>query len=128
MNIEDFLNELEDIINESQHVPFTQLVIVAEHQILEFIDRTRAYTRSKHSSHSDTPSIPINVAQQMYDEGLLTADDLERTLNLDNVQQEANEIRAGADEYARQVLEDLQVRLDRMMQSVQNGLKELDRI
>jgi uncharacterized coiled-coil DUF342 family protein len=59
---------------------------------------------------------------------LLTAADLERTRILEAAQREADEIRAGADEYAREVLEELQGRLDRIMLSVQNGLKELDRL
>ncbi|NBU65098.1 MAG: hypothetical protein EBS29_11450, partial [Chloroflexia bacterium] len=66
--------------------------------------------------------------QQMREQGLLTAADLERTRIIEAAQQEAEEIRAGADEYARDVLEELQGRLDRIMLSVQNGLKELDRL
>jgi len=34
-------------------------------------------------------------------------------------------VRAGADEYARQVLEELEQRLVRLTTSVQNGLREL---
>ena len=129
MNIEDLLNELEEIINESQHVPLTQLVIVAERQVFDIIDRTRALMRTKQAPRSDTTSIPISsMTQQMREQGLLTAADLERTRIIEAAQQEADEIRAGADEYAREVLEELQGRLDRIMLSVQNGLKELDRL
>jgi cell division septum initiation protein DivIVA len=128
MNIEDLLNELEEIINESQHVPLTQLVIVAERQVFDIIDRTRAIARSKSAPRSDTTSIPTTMTQQMREQGLLTAAELERTRILEAAQQEADEIRAGADEYAREVLEELQGRLDRIMLSVQNGLKELDRL
>jgi hypothetical protein len=34
-------------------------------------------------------------------------------------------VRAGSDEYARQVLEELEQRLSRLTASVQNGLREL---
>lgn len=128
MNIEDLLNELEEIINESQHVPLTQLVIVAERQVFDIIDRTRAIARIKQAPRSDTTSIPTTMTQQMREQGLLTAADLERTRILEAAQREADEVRAGADEYAREVLEELQGRLDRIMLSVQNGLKELDRL
>jgi cell division septum initiation protein DivIVA len=128
MNIEDLLNELEEIINESQHVPLTQLVIVAERQVFDIIDRTRALVRTKQPPRSDTTSIPTGMTQQMREQGLLSAADLERTRIIEAAQQEADEIRAGADEYAREVLEELQGRLDRIMLSVQNGLKELDRL
>jgi len=128
MNIEDLLNELETIINESQHVPLTQLVVVAERQIFDVIDQARVVLRSKQTARSDTTTIPTSMTQQMREQGLLTAADLERTRIIEAAQQEAEEIRAGADEYARDVLEELQGRLDRIMLSVQNGLKELDRL
>lgn len=128
MNIEDLLNELEEIINESQHVPLTQLVIVAERQVFDIIDRTRALVRTKQTPRNDTTSITTSMTQQMREQGLLTAADLEHARIIEAAQQEADEIRAGADEYAREVLEELQGRLDRIMLSVQNGLKELDRL
>ena len=86
MNIEDLLNELEEIINESQHVPLTQLVIVAERQIFDIIDRTRAIARIKQAPRSDTTSIPTTMTQQMREQGLLTAADLERTRILEAAQ------------------------------------------
>ncbi|MFM2310507.1 MAG: hypothetical protein RLY87_2629, partial [Chloroflexota bacterium] len=41
--------------------------------------------------------------------------------------QDADEIRASADMYARQVLEDVQARLERLLGSVNSGLDELNR-
>jgi uncharacterized coiled-coil DUF342 family protein len=64
----------------------------------------------------------------MREEGMMTAADLERVRIIEEAHQEADEIRHGADEYAREVLEELQGRLDRIMLSVQNGLKELERM
>jgi vacuolar-type H+-ATPase subunit H len=59
---------------------------------------------------------------------LLTAADLERSRIIEAANLEADEIRAGADDYAREVLEDLYTRLDRTMLSVRSGLLELERL
>jgi hypothetical protein len=44
---------------------------------------------------------------------------------LEQAEREARAVRAGADEYARQVLEELEQRLLKVITSVQNGLQEL---
>ena len=66
--------------------------------------------------------------QQTLDEkGLMAAVEIERTRLLDPARRDANAIRDGADEYARQVLEDMERRLATILTSVQNGLNELRR-
>lgn len=124
MSMNELLDELESIINESQHVPFTQLVILEERQLFDIIDRLRATASTRVAPRHDTTT----VTTSMRDQGMMTATDLERTRILEEAHQEADEIRRGADEYARDVLEELQGRLDRIMLSVQNGLKELERM
>jgi protein involved in temperature-dependent protein secretion len=44
---------------------------------------------------------------------------------MEQAEQEASQIRSGADEYARQVLEDLDTRLTKVLASVRNGLETL---
>jgi cell division septum initiation protein DivIVA len=61
----------------------------------------------------------------MEEQGLLAAVEAERTRLLDEAARDAQGVRAGADDYARQVLEELEQRLARLSASVQNGLKEL---
>ena len=65
------------------------------------------------------------VQQAMEEQGLLAAVEAERTRMLGAAEREAQGVRAGADDYARQVLEELEQRLARLSASVQNGLKEL---
>lgn len=124
MNVNELLNELESIINESQHVPFTQLVILEERQVFEIIDRMRIAVEERPAPRSHTSTVTTSMREQ----GMMTAADLERVRIIEAAHQEADEIRRGADDYAREVLEELQGRLDRIMLSVQNGLKELDRM
>lgn len=124
MSINELLDEFESIINESQHVPFTQLVILEERQIFDIIDRLRAQANTRTAPRRDTSTVTTSMREQ----GMMTATDLERTRIIEEAHQEADEIRRGADDYARDVLEELQGRLDRIMLSVQNGIKELERM
>jgi len=124
MSVNELLNELEAIVNESQHVPFTQLVILEERQIFDIIDRIRATPPPRSTPRQETSTVTTSMREQ----GMMTATDLERVRIIEEAHQEADEIRRGADEYAREVLEELQGRLDRIMLSVQNGLKELERM
>jgi hypothetical protein len=65
------------------------------------------------------------VRQVLEEQGLLAAVEAERARLLELAERDAAGVRAGADEYARQVLEELEQRLARLTASVQNGLREL---
>lgn len=65
------------------------------------------------------------VQQVLQEQGLMAAVEAERARLLDQAEREARAVRAGADEYARQVLEELEQRLMKVITSVQNGLNEL---
>jgi cell division septum initiation protein DivIVA len=124
MKLDDLINELEEIINESQHIPLTQLVVLEERQLFDIIDRMRSALHTVKPQRSEN----TGMTQQMREQGLLTAADLERSRIIEAANLEADEIRAGADDYAREVLEDLYTRLDRTMLSVRSGLLELERL
>ncbi|MFZ9857859.1 MAG: hypothetical protein ACO3F2_05950 [Roseiflexaceae bacterium] len=124
MKLDDLINELEEIINESQHIPLTQLVVLEERQLFDIIDRMRSALHTVKPQRSEN----TGMTQQMREQGLLTAADLERSRIIEVANLEADEIRAGADDYAREVLEDLYTRLDRTMLSVRSGLLELERL
>ncbi|MFN5059201.1 MAG: hypothetical protein ACK5GU_04700 [Chloroflexota bacterium] len=124
MKFDDLINELEEIINESQHIPLTQLVVLEERQLFDIIDRLRSALHTVKPQRSEN----TGMTQQMREQGLLTAADLERSRIIEAANLEADEIRAGADDYAREVLEDLYTRLDRTMLSVRSGLLELERL
>jgi cell division septum initiation protein DivIVA len=124
MKLDDLINELEEIINESQHIPLTQLVVLEERQLFDIIDRMRSAVHTVKPQRSEN----TGMTQQMREQGLLTAADLERSRIIEAANLEADEIRAGADDYAREVLEDLYTRLDRTMLSVRSGLLELERL
>ncbi len=66
-----------------------------------------------------------HVRDVLEEQGLLAAVEAERTRLLELAERDAAAVRAGSDEYARQVLEELEQRLSRLTASVQNGLREL---
>ena len=66
------------------------------------------------------------VRQAMEENGLLAAVEAERQRLMELAERDAEATRKGADDYAREVLEDLEERLARQLASVQNGLRALD--
>ena len=106
-----------------------------EHRLTDIIDRLRGAApdelkraRRLISEQERLLGQANHVVQQTLDEkGLMAAVEIERTRLLDQARRDANAIRDGADEYARQVLEDMERRLTTILASVQNGLNELRR-
>lgn len=66
------------------------------------------------------------VRQAMEENGLLAAVEAERQRLMELAERDAEETRKGADDYAREVLEDLEERLARQIANVQNGLRALN--
>jgi cell division septum initiation protein DivIVA len=124
MPLNDLINELEDIINQSRRLPLSSMVIIDEQQLFELLDRMR--------NALDTLNTTVHhqqeVTQQLREQGLLSAADLERARILEQAHSDADYIRNGANEYAHEVLAELDERLERVAMSVKNGLRELERI
>ncbi len=67
-----------------------------------------------------------HVRQAMEEQGLVAAIEAERQRLLDLAERDAELVRKGADDYARQMLEELEARLARLTANVQSGLRELN--
>lgn len=65
------------------------------------------------------------VQQALEEQGLLAAVEEQRQRLIGQAERDAAQVRAGADEYARQVLEELDARLEKLVLSVRNGLSAL---
>lgn len=133
IELDDLIDELEDALAEGRRVPFSGRLMVDEERILDIIDRMRVAVpeelkqarRVIGEQERLLSEARAQVQQAMEEQGLLAAVEAERTRMLDEAEREAQGVRAGADDYARQVLEELEQRLARLSASVQNGLKEL---
>jgi len=114
-------------------VPFSGRLLVDEERILDIIDRMRVAVpeelkqarRVIGEQERLLTEARTQVQQAMEEQGLLVAVEAERQRLIAEAERDAQAVRAGADDYARQVLEELEQRLARLSASVQNGLKEL---
>lgn len=107
--------------------------MVDEERIFDIIDRMRVAVpeelkqarRIIDEQERLLADAQARVHAVLEERGLTEAIEAERARLIAEAERDAAGIRAGADDYARQVLEDLEQRLARLVTSVQNGLKEL---
>lgn len=133
IELDDLIDELEDALAEGRRVPFSGRLLVDEERILDIIDRMRVaipeeQKRARRIVQEQERLIAeaqARVQQVLEERGLLDAVEGERVRLLQVAEQEAAQVRAGADEYARQVLEELDERLAKLATSVRNGLSAL---
>ncbi|MEI7643211.1 MAG: hypothetical protein WCJ55_02770 [Chloroflexales bacterium] len=133
IELDDLIDEVEDALAEGRRVPFSGRLLVDEERILDIIDRMRVaipeeQKRARRIIQEQERLIAEAQArvQQVLDErGLLEAINTERARLLQQAEHEAAQVRAGADEYARQVLEEIDERLMKLVTSVRNGLSAL---
>jgi cell division septum initiation protein DivIVA len=127
------IDELEDALAEGRRVFFGGRLLVDEERILDIIDRMRVAVpeelKQAHRVIAEQERLiseaQAQVQQAMEEQGLLAAIAAERARLLELAERDAAGVREGADQYARQVLEELEQRLARLTASVQNGLREL---
>ena len=133
IELDRLLDELEEALADARRVPFSSKIIVDEHRLTDIIDRLRGAApdelkraRRLISEQERLLGQANHVVQQTLDEkGLMAAVEIERARLLDQARRDADTIRDGADEYARQVLEDMERRLSTILASIQNGLTAL---
>ena len=133
IELDQLIDELEDALAEGRRVFFGGRLMVDEERILDIIDRMRVAVpeelkqarRVIAEQEHLIGAAQAQVRQAMEEQGLLAAVEAERARLLDLAERDAAVVREGADQYARQVLEELDERLARLTANVQNGLREL---
>ena len=133
IELDDLIDELEDSHADGRRLPFSGRLLVDEERILAIIDRMRVaipeeQKRARRIVQEQERLIAeaqARVPQVLEERGLLDAVEGERVRLLQRAEHEAAQVRAGADAYARQVLEDLDEQLGRLVTSVRNGLSTL---
>jgi cell division septum initiation protein DivIVA len=133
IELDDLIDELEDALAEGRRVPFSGRLLVDEERILDIIDRMRVAIpeeqkrarRVIQEQEHMLAEAQSRVQQVLEERGLTEAIEAERVRLLQQAEHEAGHVRAGADEYARQVLEELDDRLTKLVTSVRNGLSTL---
>jgi CHASE3 domain sensor protein len=133
IELDQLIDEIEDILAQGRRVPFSGRLLVDEEKLLDIIDRMRVAVpeelkqarRVIAEQERLIGEAQARVQAALQEQGLMAAVEAERARLLDLAEREAIGIRSGADDYARQVLEELQIRLGKLQASVQNGLGEL---
>lgn len=114
-------------------MPFSGRLLIDEERILDIIDRMRVAVPEelKHARRVIQEQDRLlaeaqsRVQQVLEEQGIMVAVDAERERLMKQAEHEAAQVRAGADEYARQVLEELDERLTKLLTSIRNGLSTL---
>jgi cell division septum initiation protein DivIVA len=133
IELDRLIDEIEEVLAQGRRVPFSGRLLVDEEKVLDIIDRMRVAVpdelkqarRVVAEQERLINEARARVQQALEEQGLLAAIEEERDRLLAQAEQEAQAIRGGADEYARQVLEELQDRLAKLLSSVQRGIGEL---
>lgn len=135
IELDDLIDELEEVIAAGVRLPLSGgRTLIDETRVLEIIDQMRTVIpeeirRARRIIAEQEQLLTIaqaRVQEVLSERGLLAAVEAERERLLQQAEQEAAEVRAGADAYARQVLEELDERLSKLLSSVRNGLHALE--
>ncbi|NJL04843.1 MAG: hypothetical protein HC911_08030 [Chloroflexaceae bacterium] len=134
-SLDELIDELEDVLADGRRLPFG-MVLVNEDKILDIVDKMRVAVpdeikqarRVVQEQERMLDEAQARVQQVLTEQGLLDAVQAERERMLVQAEQEAITIRNGADVYAREVLEDLDDQLVKLLTSVRNGLESLNHV
>lgn len=134
IELDDLIDELEDALAAGWRMPVGGRLLVDEERLLAIIDRMRDVVpeevkRARRVIQEQDRLIAeaqARVQHVLEERGLLEAVEAERARLLQQAEQDAAAVRSGADDYARQVLVELDERLAKLAASVRNGLSALD--
>ena len=145
MDLQYLIDRLETMVTGAKRVPISNRLMLDEQELADLIDQMRTVlpeeVRAARKVLRERDSI-IAEAQQQADDVLKTAHEQAEMLldeqgllaeaqaranqYMEEVEREAQERIQGSDEYARQVLTQLQAQLGRHLKTIEAGLASLD--
>ena len=145
MDLQYLIDRLETMVTGAKRVPISNRLMLDEQELADLIDQMRVVlpeeVRAARKVLRERDSI-ISEAQQQADDVLKTAhEQAEMLLDeqgllaeaqaranqfMEQVERDAQDRIQGADEYARQVLTQLQEQLGRHLKTIEKGLSALD--
>jgi len=145
MDILHLVDRLEELFNNSRAIPLTHNVIVDEDKFLDIIDQMRIsipeevkkaqevftkkdrYMAQAQEEANRTLQLARDKASDLIDKEALVSDAKRRADQiLDQARVEAENVRAGADQYAQESLLNLEHAMEGLLTQVRNGLRLLD--
>ncbi|MBI5957652.1 MAG: hypothetical protein HY866_02885 [Chloroflexi bacterium] len=144
MDIQHLVDRLEDLIDEGFHWPLTKFTMIDEEHALEIIDQMRISVPEQIEKASrlinqrdrllaqanEEAARMVQLAQERNTE-LTSRDAIVQTAQsrakgiIEQAHQEAEVIRSGADEYALDVLRELESQMIRNLTTVRNGIAQI---
>jgi cell division septum initiation protein DivIVA len=145
MDILHLVDRLEELFNESRPIPLTHNVIVDEDRFLDIIDQMRIsipeevkkaqqiFTQKDRvlaqaqEEANRTLTLAREKADQLIDKDSVVQDAQRRAGQIiEQARLEAENVKAGADQYSQDALMNLEVELERLLNQVRNGLQMLE--
>ena len=145
MDILHLVDRLEELFNKSRPIPLTHNVIVDEDKFLDIIDQMRisipeevkkaqeVFTRKDRvmaqaqEEANRTLQLARDKATDLTEKESLVSDAKRRAEQIiEQARGEADNIRAGADQYARESLENLEHAMEQLLVQVRNGVMLLE--
>lgn len=139
------VDRLEELLSKGFRVPFTTNAVIDEEAFLDIIDqmriaipneirqaqritqeRDRILAQAREEAERLVEQAQAEARRLMTDQELVKAAEQRAMSLVARAQDEAETIRAGADQYAIGVLEDLHGELERITRTVENGLQALN--
>ncbi len=146
MDIQHLVDRLEELLNSGRHIPFTGQTVIDEQRALELIDQMRISVpeeiekakrvlreRDRIMAQANEEAARIRELAREKSETLIQRDSITQAAQaraasiIEQGRQEADAIRAEADQYVMDVLSDLQDALNRTLTVVNNGIAHVKR-
>ncbi len=144
MDIQHLVDRLEDLIDEGRHLPMTKMTVIDEERALEIIDQMRisvpeeiekanrvvAQRDRLMGQANEEAARVIELAREKSD-ALIQRDSITQAAKnqaaniIEQARQDAASVRAEADQYVLQVLNELEGQLIRTLTVVRNGINKL---
>lgn len=145
MDILHLVDRLEELFNESRPIPLTHNVIVDEDRFLDIIDQMRisipeevkkaqqVYSQKDRilaqaqEEVNRTLTLAREKADQLVEKDAIAQDAQRRSGQiLEQARMEAENVKAGAEQYSMDALMNLEVELERLLNQVRNGIQVLE--
>jgi len=145
MDILHLVDRLEELFNESRPIPLTHNVIVDEDRFLDIIDQMRISIPEEVKKAQQVYSQKDRILAQAQEEvnrtlalarekadqlvekdGLIQEAQKRASQIFEQASMEAENIKAGSDQYAMDSLLNLEMELERVMNQVRNGIQVLE--
>ena len=145
MDILHLVDRLEELFNNSRAIPLTHNVIVDEDKFLDIIDQMRIsipdevkkaqevftkkdrFMAQAQEEANRTLQLARDKASDLIDKEALVSDAKRRADQIvDQARVEAENVKAGADQYAQDSLLDLERTIEQLLTQVRNGVRILE--